>query len=240
MAETPKQPQSENPEGVPKPEGLRIELTNSEGAKQMFADVDDFERFKLQTTLDFMDKLSKQNDKGTALYEKLILLDGAAIALSITLITSLSSRLAAGHGVERLHLWMVDVSWSLLILSIFFSYHVIVRRHTASLSMFLTFSSEFTNYIYQRVGVTVSYLKAILKGEVLAGTETIKISKFFEAVPSLLNQEKENSLKKISDTISEWQKGNEEIVFARLAVYSTISAVVILCVFTILSVSLLF
>jgi hypothetical protein len=106
--------------------------------------------------------------------------------------------------------------------------------------MFLKFSSEFTNYIYQRVGVTVSYLRASLKGEVLSGTETINISKFFEAVPSLLNQEKENSLKKISDTITEWQRGNKEIVFVKLAVYSTISAVVILCVFTILSVSLLF
>jgi len=206
----------------------------------MFADFDDFQRFKLQTTLDFMDKLSKQIDNGTALYEKLILLDGATIALSITLLASLSSRLAAGHSVERLHLWMVDVSWSLLILSTFFSYQVIVRRQTASLSMFLKFSSEFTNYIYQRVGVTVSYLRASLKGEVLSGTETINISKFFEAVPSLLNQEKENSLKKISDTITEWQRGNKEIVFVKLAVYSTISAVVILCVFTILSVSLLF
>jgi hypothetical protein len=241
VTDVPQQPESDCAEGAPKEDGLHVDLTKAKNAPQMFSDFDNFQQFKLQTTLDFINKLSNQLEKGTAIYEKLILLDGATIALSITVLVSLSSRWADVRNAERPHLWMVDVSWCLLIFSIFCSYQVIVRRHSATLSMFLKFSSEFTNYIYLRVGVVVSYLKHVLNGEVPYGTETVDISKVLEVVPTLLNQEKETSLKKISDTISLWRDGaSKEGVFAKLAVYCTIVAVAFLCIFTILSLRLLF
>ena len=157
-----------------------------------------------------------------------------------TLLASLSNRLITVHGADRPHLWMIDVSWCLLILSIFFSYRVIVRRHGASLSIFVKFSSEFTTYIYQRIGVVVSHFRTSLKGNVKFNDELVDVSKVLEIVPSLLEREKDETLKKHSDLLKQWGEGVKETVYARLAVYSTIAAVVLLCVFTVLSLRLLF
>jgi len=99
--------------------------------KELGAELDNFQRFRLQIALDFFQKVTEVTRDGTALYEKLILLNGATIALSITFLGYLSSRLAIVHITEKPHLWMVAIAWSLLIASIFCCYHVIVARHTA-------------------------------------------------------------------------------------------------------------
>jgi hypothetical protein len=236
-----KQNSDEEVKDVPKIEEIHFDLENATNAQLAFTSLDSYVQFRLHTTLDYIDKLSKEVNNGTAIYEKLILLDGATIALSITLLTALSSRWSTVHGGQRPHLWMVDVAWCLLILSIFCSYQVIVRRHSGTLTLFLNFSSDFKRYSYQRVGVMVSYLKRILKGNVLLGEKKVDISKVFDLVPSLLNKEMEDSLKEATDMITELKyNASKENIFAKLAVYSTILAIFLLCIFTIQSVSLLF
>ena len=54
------------------------------GAKEWLKEFDNYQIFRLQTASNLYQKATELANSGTALYEKLILLDGATIALSIT------------------------------------------------------------------------------------------------------------------------------------------------------------
>ncbi len=87
-----------------------IEFTNLEAARKFASDGDSIQRFQMQSGLEIYDRLTKHFDAGTALYEKVILLDGAIIALSITFLGSLSSRFTSAHITQVPHrFWISNV-----------------------------------------------------------------------------------------------------------------------------------
>ena len=66
------------------PAGEAITATNLEAAKEWLKEFDNYQIFRLQTASNLYQKATELANSGTALSEKLILLDGATIALSIT------------------------------------------------------------------------------------------------------------------------------------------------------------
>ncbi len=78
---------------IPELRPEHIVINDLDSARKLLAFGDDIQRFQLQLRFDLYDRLWKQLEAGTSLYEKLILLDGAIIALSMTFLASLSSRL---------------------------------------------------------------------------------------------------------------------------------------------------
>ena len=203
--------------------------------KDFPTELDHLQRFRLQVASDFFHKMADIIDAGTGIYEKLILLDGATIALSITFLGNLSTRLAAAKVTTRPHLWLVGVSWSLLIISIYASYRVIIDRHKVTIQHLGRVSSLHTEYLYQRLGILVSKIGGALKVSVPVGEDTIEFPKVMDALNQALKQEGETQVKKVADFIAESQKENKENIAARVAVTSTIAAIVLLSVFTMLS-----
>ena len=217
-----------------------IEFTNLEAARKFASDGDTIQRFQMQSRLDIYDRLTKHFDAGTALYEKAILLDGAIIALSITFLGSLSSRFTSAHITQALHLWIVSVSWLLLIASMYCSYRTIIERHGAGIRFLTTISSERHQYGHQRLGVALRGIASVIRGEVSHGAENIQISEMFQGLSEGLKAEGEAATKKMDDFILEGKKKYREGVYAHLAIGLTISGVILLCVFTIISVRILF
>jgi hypothetical protein len=215
-------------------------IADLEQLRKVLADGDSIQRFRLQSRFDIYDRLTKHFEAGTAVYEKLILLDGAIIALSITFLGSLSSRLANAHITSGPHLWMVAVSWLLLIISIYFSYRTIIDRHAAGIRRLAGLSSECHQYIYQRLGVVLVGLSSLIKGEVSQGTERVQISQVFDGLNAALKAESEATVKKVTDFIVEGRKDYHEGLYANLAIGLTTVAVIMLCTFTIISLHMLF
>lgn len=217
-----------------------IESTNLEAARRFASDGDAIQRFQLQSRLDIYDRLTKHFDAGTALYEKVILLDGAIIALSITFLGSLSSRFTNAHITQAPHLWMVGISWLLLIASVYCSYRTIVDRNGAGIRYLISISSERHQYVHQRLGVTLRGLASVIRGEVSHGAENIQISEMLQGLSEGLKAEGEAAVEKMDDFILEGRKKYREDIYARLAIRLTIGGGILLCVFTIMSVRILF
>jgi hypothetical protein len=218
-----------------------VVVGNLEGIKKLVADGEEVQWLRLQLRLDIYDRLSKQLETGTALYEKLILLDGAIIALSITFLTSLSTRLAVIHPpVNRPHLWMVAVSWALLIASVFCSYRTIIERHGACIRHITSISSEYHKYFYGRLGAVLTRLGALMKGQINHEGETLEISQVFERLNAALKTEGEATVKKMDDFIEEGKKSYHERQFAKFALRFAILGVLMLCIFTVMSLRMLF
>ncbi|QNI30529.1 hypothetical protein H7849_15410 [Alloacidobacterium dinghuense] len=236
ISELPTAPSDHTPSSEPIP----LHITNLNAAKELFKEFDDHRRFHLQTSLQLYDKLSSQIGIGTNLYEKLILLDGATIALSVTFLGSLSSRLGAAHLSGHPHLWMVAFSWLLLILSIYFSYRVILDRHSSVYSVLARVSADCSAHNHQRAHVSISGLSGLLKGEILIGEDKIDVSKLFAGLAELVKQEGEDSAKRATEYAAEIRKASREGVWAKLALNCTMLAVIMLCLFTVLSLRLLF
>lgn len=225
------------------PKGSENVVTgNPEVIRKFIADADDVQRFGLRFRLDIYDRLSKQLEAGTALYEKMILLDGAIIALSITFLGSLSTRLAnVLPPLERHpHLWMVAVSWVLLIASVFCSYRTLVERHGASLRHLTRISSEYHKYYYGRLTTVLACLGIVMKGQVNHEGETLEISQVFERLNAVIKVEGETAVKKMDDYIEEGRNNYHEKKFAKLAVWFSILGVLMLCIFTVMSLRMLF
>jgi hypothetical protein len=240
MPDVPNKSKPESAESAPKPEDVPLGITNMDAARRVANDIESYQRFRIQTAMELCEKLLKQVDAGTALYEKLILLDGAIIALSITFLGSLSTHLTTAHVGTRPHLWLVAVSWLLLIMSVYCCHRVIVDRHGASYRVLTKLSSECHQYMYQRTGILLSSVGAVFTGEVPIGAERVQISKIMEQLNVALKQEGETVAKRMDDYITEGKKTYKEGLFAHAATGFTILAVVLLCAFTILSLDLLF
>jgi hypothetical protein len=217
-----------------------LTITDMAAAKALFDDFDNFQRFRLQVAAEFFEKTSELINAGTALYEKMILLNGATIALSITFLGSLSTRVASTHLSTKPHLWMVALSWSLLLFSTFCCYRVIVDRHSGMLRLLGRVSTVHTEYLYQRIGIVLASLGKLIKGQVPVGDDKVEFTKVTENLNEAVQKEGKTQVKKIEEMIEEGKKTYMEGTFARLAVNSTIVAIGFLCLFTILSLRLLF
>lgn len=226
---------------TPQMSSLDVRPTDPGYWRKAFAEFDEFERFRIRTTLDYLDKVNREFGIANALYEKLIILDGAIIALSITWISSLLTKWSTVHYAPKPHIWMVDVSWCLLLVSIFCCYHVISRRHGRAFSLLLGFHSQFTDYIYARVGGLVTQLGKHLTGTIELGSNAVDLSRLFTAMNSMLTQEKDTLLKKIGDAAAMAEDTERSAsTFAGIAIYSTIVAAALLCIFAITTMTISF
>jgi hypothetical protein len=240
LPENSEQQTTEKDQRVPVVDGTTITVANIDAAKQWVKDFDNYERFRLQVASDFFQRVAEFSNPGTALYEKLILLDGATIALSITFLGYLSSRVTAAHLTERPHLWMVGLAWSLLIVSIYSCYLVIVHRHSTMLRLLGKVSQTHTHYLSQRLSVLLSTVGKLVEGDVVVGPDRVEFSKLIELLGNSAKLEGDKQIKKLEEMITKGQESYGEGPFARLAIWSTILAVVFLCTFTIRYLHLLF
>lgn len=108
----------------------QLAITDIPVAREVFRDFDEFRRYRVQTGFETFEKFGKYLQQRSALFEKLVLVNGATIALSITFLASLSSHLA-NSPVKHPPLWMVGASWVLLLLSTYCCYRYIVAMQGA-------------------------------------------------------------------------------------------------------------
>jgi hypothetical protein len=217
-----------------------VQMVDPLVAKEVFDAFDSLRRLNLQIGLDLFEKTFNLITQGTGLYEKLILVNGAAIALSITFLGSLSSHTAMDHIQSRPPLWMIDIAWALLILSIYLSYRVIIERHSATVSVLRKVSISHSKYQYDRLELILIQLSRILAGKLTVGDKKVDIQALFLTFAEALKKEGEAKVKESSDLADAALKESKERPLARLAIWCTLIAVVILCIFTARTMSLLF
>jgi hypothetical protein len=240
LPENPEQQTAEKSKTIPIADGVTLAITNIVAAKEWVKDFDSYQRFHLQVASDFFQKAADLSSPVTALYEKLILLNGAIIALSITFLGYLSSRVDTARLTERPHLWMVGVTWSLLIVSMYSCYRVLVDRHAAMLRLLGKVSRTHTEYLSQRLGVLLATIGKLVEGDIAVGSDRVEFSKLMELFSTTAKQEGDKQIKKLEATIIAGEKSYAEGAFAKLAIWSTLLAVGFLCTFTIRSLHLLF
>lgn len=209
-------------------------------AKEFFRDYEEFQKFQMHSAANLYEKAFALANSGTALYEKVVLLNGAAFALSVTFLGALATRFTAIHTESKPHLWIIAISWCLLIVSTYSCYRTIVDRHSAMHRMLAVLSKSNAEYIYQRLGVLINRMSALISGHVTVGSQNIDISTLSATLGPELKAEGESQLKRIDQLVAEGNKNHHEGVFAMTAIVSTILAVLFLCIFTLLSLRLLF
>jgi len=135
---------------------------------------------------------------------------------------------------------MVGVAWCLLIASVYFCYRVILDRHSATHRLLTKVSSEYTAYYYERTGVVFSKVASYISGVIKIGDDNHDFSKVSAEMIMALKKEREETVKRMEDVVTEGKNASKESAFAKLALAFTMLAVGFLCLFTILSLGLLF
>ena len=220
-----------DPERLVRAGNVEVPLDRAESAKQLFSDFDAYIRLRLASRSQLFDQSLKVMTEVTNVYEKMILLDGAVIGVSITYLTSLLSRLGTFHVSSTSSLWMVEVSWLLSIVSMYFNFRVIVKRHSEIHIMLVNLSSEQMNYFHGRMGVHMTTMAHLVKGTVSLGGEEVDIA----SLPGLISKEHELLAKQVEKAKNDLAITHKERPAAIIAFICTLLSIIFLCIFAIRS-----
>jgi hypothetical protein len=90
------------------------------------------------------------------------------------------------------------------------------------------------------LSVLLSTVGKLVEGDVVVGPDRVEFSKLIELLGNSAKLEGDKQIKKLEEMITKGQESYGEGPFARIAIWSTILAVVFLCTFTIRYLHLLF
>ena len=88
---------------------------------------------------------------------------------------------------------MVAVAWSLLIVSAYCCYSIIVRRNAAVHLLHAKLSSALNEYSYQKVDAIIGNLQSMFSGELKVGSEFVDVKKAFEPISATLKKKKRSA-----------------------------------------------
>ena len=175
------------------------------------------------------------NEQVISFSEKLILLDGATIALSLSLIGSLVSHSA--HVPRHPFLWLVCPAWALLLLSMYCSWVRMAAVHAVNLARFNMATAEIEKFELDRLAISVTRLAVEVKNAIVEPVANPEIEKQLQALADFSG--------KIAEATKAWEKKGRDAAqsgsgkgtlsepFARIAQWSTVLAFVLLCVFAV-------
>jgi hypothetical protein len=131
-------PADETPPGE-----IGITVSDWQGLQDFFREFRELRRSQLDNASSVLENCFKVNQAGASFYEKLILLDGGTIALSLSL---LGAHATGGHLPKYSLYCFVCPAWVLLLVSIFFCWHRIAQFHNLNkilVQQFSAFSSAY-------------------------------------------------------------------------------------------------
>lgn len=217
----------------------RLRASDGRSLKELIRDLGEFQQYQVQMGLELFDRMAVLNQKAISIYEKVILVDGATIALSITFLTSLASRVNMGHlSPGRLPLSLVGVSWAFLLGSIYLAYRVITIRQNYEAYFYQSLRLQCSHYMHTR-SKTDSIQFSTLPPTVLE-TGTIDLSKIHAAMAELSSAFGQEDLKKMSEVSAKIKDAPKEGLPARLSVLFALAGVILLCAFALRSLPRLF
>lgn len=217
------------------------------GVQNISEKLDEHQKFQLFQDMEFLKRFSELLDRESQFFEKMILFDSTAIALSVTFLTALSghSRLTA-HGSTYPLLQLLGVSWLLFLMSIVLSGVCILSRTHAAYSEYLDTKGEYFGYIRRRVSKLAQEAGSLIKFE--SPVEAKRVFKLFGLdIPDLFSKVSEYEQKAgeveskhAKDKASDERSVSNATFAFRSAVVFTIGAVVLLCIFVYQAIPMLF
>jgi hypothetical protein len=173
---------------------------------------------------DMTDKVFKLNEQIAGFYQKLVVLDGAVIALSLSLIGSVLTYTTGHHIPKQPFLSLVCPAWVLLLISMWACWHNIFRCYEANRKMQKQHASMCTEHhlLYLSVvGKMLAGVSPALQG-VSAEVETLQKAK------NTVSSEAQTAIQAVLAVVEK-----PRLLFARLAGLCMIAGIVLLCIFAV-------
>lgn len=166
------------------------------------------------------------NEGAASLYQKLLVLDGATIALSITFLGGLLSLSGGGHPMRHPSMLLVCVGWILLLGSMYSCWHYMISLKNSNAHMLK--AADALRYHVQ------SLLLAFRTGSALGPTAEMPSSDV-ESIRKLsehfLRLTKEQWRKHQEAIDAATKSGRKEFVLQQTAFWCTAAGLILLCIF---------
>lgn len=214
---------------------IRLKGSDLKGIEELLREFMGARRLQLESMLSMTDRAIRSNEGGAHHYERLIILDGGTIALSLTLLGALISH--SPGGLPRVpFLLLVCPAWALLLVSIYCCVRQIARFHSCNKSLIEQAGSLFSDFHLQYFGILMDKAANVMKGEIQAGTETLDLSDLFSKTSewftkaAKVESDKFNAL--VQKMAEDSQRRDREAV---LATQSMFFAFILLCAFAVVA-----
>ena len=182
-----------------------------------------------------MELIMRLNEQAASFSEKIILLDGATITLSLTLLGSAISK--SGHVGKTWFLLLVCPSWLLLLVSVFCSWVRMRSVHNANVHLYQSTRAHIENLEHQQLNIALSRLKLTLENLTEPPTNDASFAEAEQKLDSAVNTAITSS--------GVWQKKQQgfdqeamdaaknSAPFAVAAVWTTMVGLLLLCAFAV-------
>ena len=215
-----------------------IDPADREKAEHLVDEVMDAQRSHLESASKILDKVLKLHENGASFYEKLILFDVGTIALSLTLLGQIAAHAPGGHVPGHPFHWFLCPAWFLLLVSIQGCAQRIAGFHNTNTLLARQMSNLFSDNHAAHLKVLLTRLNAVVGRMPLDQEKTQTLSTLFSNASEVLGK----ATKEESDKVNElFQKAvNTDrltAVAARISIIATTVALVLICIFTIESIS---
>ncbi|HJX83717.1 MAG TPA: hypothetical protein VJ723_05185 [Candidatus Angelobacter sp.] len=211
---------------------LKLKIEDLEKAKQMAGEYTELHELQLQTRTSDTERSMQLNREGASFYEKLAVLDGGVIALFLGFIVSHS----AGSHISRGSFWgLFCPAGGLLLFSLLFSGMSIIDFHTTNALMAKNLRVSWSRYRQDRLSNLIGRFSKNVSGEFQFGNETIDYSHVLGGLQLLMKKAASDEDAEMQKQNREWRSGDWK---SRIALYCTVIAILLLCIFTVKMLSL--
>lgn len=212
------------------PDEIKITVSDWQGLQEFFREFKELRRSLLDNASSLLENGFRVNQAGASFYEKLILLDGGTIALSLSL---LGAHAPGGHIPKHALYSLVCPAWVLLLLSIFFCWHRIAQFHNLNKNLAQQFAALSSTYYLQYFGILTTKFSRLTQGEIRIETEKYDFSSIMSGLATLMMKTANDENTKLSDLVKQATERNEKSRIARFAILATELAFILLCIFAV-------
>ena len=173
------------------------------------------------------------HDQSIAFYEKLILLDGGTIALSLTFISSMKSNL---HLSKAAVFGLVAPSWALLLISVFCSWQFMLRMGIVNQSLVKQVNALAEGFHLQYLSILTGKIPNVVKGTFEFEGKAVDVAEHMTKASQQVSElatKQSNSIQGLVDAAGVQVK--QIRVYSVLAMLSTQLALILMCVFAVKS-----
>lgn len=211
-----------------------LHVTNVAAAKELRREFVALENSRLANVAETVRLATRANEQAASFYERLMLLDGGTIALSLTLIGYLITRGAPANFPRGLFVGLVCPAWLLLLISIWVSLTRIVNLSHVNGSLIRQWSALTGHHYKRNFGNLMQKASVFVEGEITSEEGKIDASQLFKEVSNIAGQSAKEHFETSSSLVEKGTENSpESLLAARIPAWSTLAAFVLLCAFTI-------
>jgi hypothetical protein len=157
-------------------------------AETLFARFHEWYRFYITQAALQTDKAIEINKQIASSYERLLLIDVGAIALSISAFMSLAGKFPS-HASRYPFVWLVGLAWVSLFASAILLSAAIIHTIAANAILLQTWNSLLQTYHSQVLSTSLIHLSKALTGKVRVGDEDHDVPKLFSELAAKVKEE---------------------------------------------------